>query len=66
VAGRTTLTAGASHIMEARGTLGVLMLNSPRSFVPFLSTSPTRVFILDRYFTARVTKTRGTYFAGSI
>jgi len=22
-AGRTTLTAGASHIMEARGTLGV-------------------------------------------
>jgi hypothetical protein len=26
-AGRTTLTAGASHIMEARGTLGVRLQN---------------------------------------
>jgi hypothetical protein len=34
VTGRTTLTAGASHIMEARGTLDVRMQNPTGILVP--------------------------------
>jgi hypothetical protein len=36
-AGRTTLTAGASHIMEARGTLGVRLQYPTGVLVPDFS-----------------------------
>ena len=38
-AGRTTLTAGASHIMEARGTLGVRLQHPTGVLVPNLPTT---------------------------
>jgi hypothetical protein len=44
-AGRTTLTAGASHIMEARGTLGVRLQNSTGILVPNFSATDERFFI---------------------
>ena len=43
-AGRTTLTAGASHIMEARGTLGVRLQNQTGVLVPHFSVTDDRVF----------------------
>ena len=42
-AGRTTLTAGASHIMEARGTLGVRLQNPTGILVPNFSMTDDRV-----------------------
>jgi hypothetical protein len=42
-AGRTTLTAGASHIMEARGTLGVRLQNPTGILVPNFSATDDRV-----------------------
>jgi hypothetical protein len=40
------LTARASHIMEARGTLGVRMRSVTRIFVPNFPTTGTRVDFL--------------------
>jgi len=42
-AGRTTLTAGASHIMVARGTLGVRLQNPTGVLVPNVSATDDRV-----------------------
>jgi len=42
-AGRTTLTAGASHIMEARGTLGVRLQNPTGILVLKFSAMDDRV-----------------------
>ena len=42
-AGRTTLTAGASHIMEARGTLGVRLQIPTDILVLKLSATDDRV-----------------------
>ena len=44
-AGRTTLTAGASHIMEARGTLGVRMQIPTGNLVLHLSATDDRILI---------------------
>ena len=44
-AGRTTLTAGASHIIEARGTLGVRLQNPTGILVLNLSAKDDRFFI---------------------
>jgi hypothetical protein len=44
-AGRTTLTAGVSHIMEARGTLGVRLQNPTGILVLNLSATDDRILI---------------------
>ncbi len=43
-AGRTTLTAGASHIIEARGTLGVRLQNPTGVLVPNSSATDDCIF----------------------
>ena len=43
-AGRTTLTAGASHIMKARGTLGVRLQNPTGFLVPNSSAPDDCIF----------------------
>jgi len=45
-AGRTTLTAGASHIMKARGTLGVRLQNPTGILVLKFSATDERVLIV--------------------
>ena len=45
-AGRTTLTAGASHIIEARGTLGVRLQNPTGILVLKFSATDERVLIV--------------------
>jgi len=44
-AGRTTLTAGASHIMEARGTLGVRLQNPTDMLVLNLPATDDHILI---------------------